>query len=234
MRAIILSGGPAHDYPATSRMLAEILGEAQTACEVTERFDALEDGSARGLDLLVLNCARWTCSQTPDWREQWAFHLSEEARRGIVGHLAAGRGILALHCATICFDDWPLWREILGAWWDWGHSGHAPYQEHPMRITEPRSPITEGLDDFDVMDELYTRPRTRDSLEPLMVAEWEGQDHPMLWTRRWGAGRICYLAPGHGVETFANLRYRALLQRCALWAAGPASGTVSADTPSPA
>jgi uncharacterized protein len=220
MRNLILSGGVAHDYAATSPLLAASLQKIGISSEIHERFDVVEDGRLHGFDLLTINCVRWTCDQTPAWRDEWHFELSEAARAGFLQFLATGKGLLALHCATICFDDWPEYRQILGGWWEWGHSGHAPYQVHPMHIADASHPITRGMSDFDLMDELYTGPRTVEEPRPLMTADWEGESHPMLWLREYKGAPVCYLAPGHGVETFASPTYETILQRCALWALG--------------
>ncbi len=213
---LILSGGVAHDYPATSSALAEVLSHVGIHSEVQEDFGVLESEALQDFDMLTLNCARWTCAQTPAWGE-WRFTLSARAREGLLRFLASGRGLLALHCATLCFDDWPEYRRILGAWWEWGHSGHAPLQEHTMRLRSTAHPLTRGLADFTIFDELYTHARILDSVEPLVEATWEGTAHPILWVREYGTARVCYNALGHGVEAFANPTNQTLLQRGARW-----------------
>jgi len=217
MRNLILSGGIAHDYAATSPILAKILSEVGIASEIREDFDLVESGHLSDFDLLTLNCVRWTCAQNPDFRDEWGFELSEKARMGFLDFCAQGKGLLAMHCATICFDDWPEYRNILGAWWKWDHSGHGLYQDHVMHVQDSTHPITKGIEDFTVMDELYTNPVIVDSVDPLMTADWEGKTHPMLWVREYGNARVCYCAPGHGVETFENSILQKIIQRSALW-----------------
>lgn len=219
-RNLILSGGVAHDYRATSPMLQAILQEAGIASEIHEDFGAVASGALRDFDLLTLNCVRWTCAQTPGWRDQWHFVLSAKAREELLAFFAQGKGLLALHAATICFDDWPEYRRILGAWWEWGHSGHAPLQEHPMRIRRPDHPLVQGIADFAIFDELYTHPRIYDTVDSLIEATWENITHPILWLRDYGKARVCYNALGHGVEAFAHPANRLLLQRGARWVLG--------------
>lgn len=224
IKNLILSGGVAHEYARTSPMLQDILTEVGIESEIHEDFAIVEDGRLSGFDMLTLNCVRWTCDQTPGWRDEWHFTLSERARRGFLDFLAQGKGMLALHCATICFDDWPEYRRILGAWWEWGYSGHAPFQEQPMRVHTDAHPITQGIADFVILDELYTNPRLTDTVIPLIEADWEGKSHPMLWAREYGKSRVCYNALGHGVEAFAHPTNRLLLQRNALWVLGRLAG----------
>jgi uncharacterized protein len=228
-RNMILSGGVAHDYSTTSPILRAILQDAGIESEIHEDFRAVEDGSLQAFDMLTLNCVRWTCNQTPDWRKEWHFELSSKARHEMLKSFAAGHGMLALHCATICFDDWPEFRRILGAWWDWGHSGHAPLQQHRMHVRSQAHPITQGLTDFDIEDELYTNPRVSDSLDPLIDATWENVTQPILWLRNYGKARVCYNAMGHGVEAFSHPANRLILQRAALWVRGKLESPATAQ-----
>ncbi len=219
-RNLILSGGVAHDYARTSPMLADLLSEVGIRSEICEDVGVVEDGVLQEFDMLTLNCVWWTCRQPqvrPEWREEWAFELSEAARRGFLAFFAQGKGLLALHAATICFDDWPEFRRILGAWWEWGESGHSPFQAHSMQVCAEIHLITEGIQDFVIEDELYTHARVTDSISPLIEGEWEGKRHPMLWVREYGQARICYNALGHGPEAFEHPVNRVLLQRGAGW-----------------
>ena len=220
-RNLILSGGAVHDYEQTSTVLADLLSSAQIESEVCVDFGVLDEGPLMEFDMVTLNCARWTCSQpevSPDWREDGLLELSEAARGNLVAFLSQGRGLLALHAATLCFDDWPEYSEILGARWEWGQSGHAPFGRHPMRVKTGAHPITRGIHDFIIDDELYSDPRLQDSVFPLIEADWDGRRHPILWTRGYEGGRVCYNALGHGPEAFSHPVNRTLLQRCAHWA----------------
>jgi type 1 glutamine amidotransferase len=220
MRALILSGGAAHEYRDTSSALASILGQAGFEASVTEDPDVLASLPAQGLDLLALNCARWTCDQNPEWYAEWHYSMRRENGDGLACFLASGGGLLAIHAATICFDDWPEYRRILGAWWEWGVSGHAPYQRHRMRVAEASHPIMEGLHDFEIEDELYTYPRVFDVIDPLLTADWQGDEHPMLWVRKYGDGRVCYCALGHDLKSFQNPSFGEILRHSAMWVCG--------------
>ena len=217
MRNLILSGGPAHDYARTSAMLTDILSEAGVTSEIHEDFDVVENGRIQEFDVLTLNCARTTFASQAQWREEWGFELSGRARREIRVFLRRGKGLLALHAAALCFDDWPEFREILGAWWEWGYTTHPAIQEHGMRVRTDAHPVVDGIEDFTIFDELYINLRLAAPIEPLMESDWEGSAHPMLWVREHGPARIFYCALGHGPEAFANPAYRSLIQHGAQW-----------------
>jgi len=224
LKALIISGGPAHEYQTTSLKLREILAGAGLESEITEDPGMLASPRMGDFRVVVLNCARWTCDQTPQWRDEWRYLVPQGARDGLVGHLESGGGLLALHAATICFDDWPEFREIIGAWWRWGVSSHSPYGNHLMRVRGGSHPIIQGLQDFTIMDELYTDQQLTGPVKPLVTAEWGGGEHPVLWTGDYRGGRVCYCALGHGVESFENTSFQGLIRRSSIWVADSGDG----------
>jgi len=222
LRNLILSGGVAHDYATTSAMLADIVAEAGFESEIREDFDVVEDGSILAFDIVTLNCVRWTCSQKevhPSWRAKWRFELSDAARRGFSDFLSRGKGLLAIHAAAICFDEWAEYPRILGGKWEWGISAHTPVQENRVEVLPTGHPIVEGLADFEIEDELYTDVAIAPSSRILIEADWEGRKHPLVWLNGYGKSRVCYNGFGHGAEAFRCPENRMLLQRSALWIA---------------
>lgn len=220
IKNLILTGGPAHDYARTAPMIADILKKVGIDSQVREDFDLVKNGSILEFDLVTLYCTRATYRQKPDWTEKWGFELPDSARQGFLSFLGAGKGLLALHAASGCFDDWPEYRQILGAWWEWGHSSHPPVQELAMRVRAGKHPIVDGVQDFKIVDEFFMNLRFAGAIDPLVESDWEGATHPIAWVRHVGKGRVYYNALGHGVEAVANPAYGKLIQRGALWVAG--------------
>ena len=225
MNALILSGGVGgHPYAETSQQLKTILDRVGIRSLVTEDFDVLRSQTMKDFDIIVLNCVYCTFKDKPDWRDEHGQAFSEANRAGLLNHLRANKGLLALHCATICFDDWPEFPKILGASWQWGRSGHAPYGVCRVKVCTDAHPIVAGVGDFTITDELYTFPKLTDSIDPFITAEWKAAEHPIAWVRSYGEARVCYCALGHGVETFENATFQLLLQRSALWVAKKLDG----------
>ena len=115
-RAVIVSGGVAHDFPATSAELVGVLAEAGLRATVEEDVEAVLTGLGYGADrpLVVVNLLRWTMQveRYAHLRDEWSISLSADAREALTGHVREGGGLLALHGASICFDDWPGWRDL--------------------------------------------------------------------------------------------------------------------------
>ena len=222
--AVVLSGGVAHDFPATSARVAELLAGAGFAPQVTEDVDAVLAGlspDGRG-PLVVLDMLRWTMTagRYADQRERWGLSLSAAARAGLDAHVRGGGGLLALHGASICFDDWPGWADLLGATWRWGASGHPPLGPVRVAVLTGTHPVVEGVGDFDVVDEVYSSLDVADDVRPLMTAAPEGVAQPLLWARTVGRGRVVYDALGHHPPSYDVADHVRIVQRAARWAAG--------------
>ncbi len=224
--AVLVSGGVAHDFPATSAELARVLGEAGFVPTVTEDVEGALTGLAApgsgARPLVVLNLLRWTMQveRYAHLRDQWSISLSPQARAGLAGHVAAGGGLLAMHGASICFDDWPQWRDLLGAAWRWDVSSHPPLDGPvDVRLVDAH-PIVAGLTDFRIVDEVYGFLDRADDVAGLLFSPHGGADHPLLWARRVGAGRVVYDALGHHVASYGVPEHREIVRRAARWAAG--------------
>lgn len=103
---------------------------------------------------------------------------------------------------------------------------YIPYTVH---ITEygKTHPITEGIDDFDLVTEQYwvLSDEYNDVLATTTqaVRPWDAWNRPVtspaIWTRQWGEGRIFVSAPGHRLEIVESRPVRTIIERGLLWAA---------------
>lgn len=223
--AMILSGGVAHDFPATSAALTGVLAEAgfgaRTRTDINAALTELADPDA-GVDLLVVNCMRWH-RPTAQWqaqRAQWWLALDQRARAGMLDHLRAGRGVLAMHTASICFDDWPRWAGLLGGRWVRGRSTHPPIGPARVAVRTDAHPVVAGVTDFEVYDEIYSYLDVDPRVRALATCDHGGATHPLVWAREDGGARVVYDALGHGPESYTSPTHRRLIAQAARWAAG--------------
>jgi type 1 glutamine amidotransferase len=222
---VILSGGHTHSFPTAAPALADLLAEhgIESVVEMDPEAAIRRVAETRPA-LLTVYALRWTMQQGKQYapyRERWAFSLSPEACAEVDAHLARGGGILALHTAIICFDDWAGWADILGGRWVWGRSSHPPYGRVEVRPDEPGHPLLAGLPAFSLDDEAYGDLDLDPALQPLMHVRAAGGDwHPALWTRLFGNGRVAVDTLGHDAGAFAHPTHRQIVARAALWASG--------------
>ncbi len=227
--AVILSGGVAHDFPALSARLADLLAGAGVTAVIRTDIEqaALAAGAA---DLLVVNMLRWRMldGRYAAQRGQWGLTLSGPARAAVTGWVHGGGAVLAMHASCICFDDWPEWKQLAGARWAWGTSGHPPAGPAQVQVAGGH-PIVAGLPaTFSTDDEIYGFLDLAAGVEPLLTAEHGGVSHPLLWARAAGAGRVAHTTLGHHLPSYDPPEVQRIVRRSALWALGEPDDAVAA------
>ncbi|MEC7765126.1 MAG: ThuA domain-containing protein [Pseudomonadota bacterium] len=230
-RALILTGGISHDFDAASRALVEVLKSAGIDADVTEDISGgVAQLRAGGFDLLVVLALRWSMSgeRFDDKRDLWGYSLTESERDVIAGFVAEGGGMLAMHTAVICFDDWPEWKTMIGGVWRWDQSYHPPYGKVFVEPTGAKHPVTEGIGPFELDDEVYSGLDLEPDVEPLLMLRADGENEPMpgLWVRDYGKGRVAFDGLGHDADAIRNPSHAGLIRRAAVWALGETEDNV--------
>jgi uncharacterized protein len=228
-RNLILTGGLRHPFDDASQALQDMLAESGIESEITQD---LEDGLARlsrdKYDMLTVYALRWRMLGDEKYaphRAQWAFSLSRQGRDRITDYVRRGGALFGLHTASICFDDWPEWKEVLGGAWIWGRSFHPPRGPVLARPAGAGHPITDGSTTFEVNDEVYSNLDLMPDVTPLMSATAntgapDAGAAPVLWARAYGAGRVVYDALGHDRASLEQPDHRRIILRSANWLLG--------------
>jgi uncharacterized protein len=228
VRAVVLSGGPTHDFPATTSSLTGAMAGLGVDAEVHTGVAGVDEAllALPGADLLVVNALRWTMTGpgVPDrYRERAPVDgasPSPAARAAFDAHLAGGGGVLALHTAALCFDDWPQWGAALGGRWIWGHSQHPPLGP-PIEVSVVGDhELVRGVGGFRVVDEVYGDLDLAPDVDPLLAAPQpdSGRVMPLLWAREHGGGRVVYDALGHHPPSYAVPEHARIVERALRWA----------------
>lgn len=203
---LALVGGPDHPVDATADALSTLLGPG------TEFIDDVDE-ALRRLDperhrLLVVNALAFEMSDEryDDVRARDAFHLDDAGREAIERWIGAGRPLLALHTAVICFGEWPRWAEIVGGRWVWGRSWHPP-------IGSVTVDVAGSEERFTVVDERYTDLAVGGDVELLATSD----DQPVAWRHVVGPARVACCTLGHDARSYAVAGHEHLLRSMLAW-----------------
>lgn len=88
-----------------------------------------------------------------------------------------------------------------------------------MKVKDTEHPITRGVGEFKVTDELYFTEYAP-SVHILLTAQWEEKVYLMAWTKSYGAGRVFYAASGHLLGVFETEGFQKLVIQAVDWASG--------------
>ena len=155
--------------------------------------------------------------------------ITEAQKAKFLSLVNKGVGLVVLHHALVSYQHWPDFERIIGGRYpeDDGKSGvvtdKVGYQhdvEVPVTIVSREHPITRGMVDFTIRDEIYWGYRVGKDVTPLITTTHPKSGKPLAWTRTEKKSRIVYLQLGHDHSAYENPNYRTLLGRSILWVSG--------------
>ena len=221
-RVVILAGGSphAHDFAASGAAVAEVVSQLGHDVEVVEDPDVAAS-MLHDVDALAVIGLWWRMlgNAYDPWRERHAYTTPASTRDRLTSFVSNGGGLLALHTATISFDDWQEWGDIVGGAWVWGVSSHPPIGDVQVRLVG-QHPVVDGLPaEFEILDEVYGDLAIRDNVEVLAVAKRDASDpdQPVVWAHRFGEGHVVFDGFGHDVSSIRHPHNRRLMEQAFTW-----------------
>ncbi|MCF7668960.1 MAG: ThuA domain-containing protein [Verrucomicrobia bacterium] len=147
--------------------------------------------------------------------------ISDEAKENLLNFVKNGKGIIISHLTSASFKEWPEFKELCGRYWVMGTSGHGPRGVFQAQIKDKDHPITEGLEDFRVFDELYAKLQGDADIHVLVEAEsdWSGNTEPLVFTRKYGKGRVLHETFGHDRKAIMDPSVKKIIINGCQWAA---------------
>ena len=147
--------------------------------------------------------------------------LSPTAKQNLENFVNNGKGFTVSHLASASFKEWDGFKKLCGRYWVMNTSGHGPRAIFKAKVADRQSPITQGLDDFDVDDELYAKLQGDAPIHVLVTADsdWSHKTEPLAFTLESGRGRVFHETFGHDAKALANPSVQKLIQRGCEWAA---------------
>ena len=146
--------------------------------------------------------------------------INANERERLQAFTARGGGLVVLHDG-ICGTDADWFKTIIG-----GAKQHGVmnWKQGKLELTFKtlQHPITKGIANFELDDELFHRLHLMPELTVLATAAHEGEAVPQLWcyerSTSAGGGRAFVSLQGHHYRTFSLTPYRGLILRGIAWA----------------
>ena len=210
-KALMVWGGwDGHEPKQCVDIFAPYLQQQGFDVRISDRLDVyLEADYMKALSLVV---PVWTMGT-----------ITGEQEAGLLKAIESGVGVGGWHGGMgDSFRNNTEYQFMVGGQWVAHPDGVIHYRVNIINHTDP---ITKGLADFDMHSEQYYL-HVDPSNEVLATTTFRG-DHcpwiggavmPVIWKRRWGAGRVFYTSLGHVASDFQVLEAKEIVQRGLLWA----------------
>lgn len=214
-RALIVWGGwDGHEPDKVAVRFKRVLENEGVEVTVSDTTEAYADGEF--LKTLHLIVPIWTGGS-----------LEGDRTHNVLNAVAAGTGVAGCH-GGMCdsFRGNTEWEFMTGGTWV-SHPGGGVHYKVEMRRNSS-SPIVEDIDDFDVFSEQYYL-HVDPAVEVLATTRFPNAtyfhsankafDMPVVWTKKWGHGRVFYNSLGHIDKVFdESPAAEELMRRGFLWA----------------
>lgn len=214
IKVLVVTGGHGFDKPAFFKMF-------QKNAEIT--FTAAEHAKSSATVYERDDLARYDVLVLYDMMK----HITDKQKPALLAQLERGAGLVVLHHALVSYPDWPEYERIIGGRYTepnpakpgtvteqvgWQHD-----VEVPVVIVDRDHPVTKGLNDFVIHDEIYWGYRVLPGVTPLITTTHPKSGKPLAWAQTYRKSRVVYLQLGHGTEAFENPNYQRLLAQSIRW-----------------
>lgn len=132
--------------------------------------------------------------------------------------LKGGKGLLFLHHSICAYQDWSEFKNIAGGKYyekkkddQFGASSYQHDIDFQVMVEHPSHPVTKGLGNFELHDEVYGNLEVLSGVYPLLSTAHPKSNKLIGWTLTRDNSKIVYLQPGHDANSYNNHNYRKLL-----------------------
>ena len=190
-----------HDYPQFLADWKKLLSQRGAKADGALRFPTAVELAKT--DVLILYAADGA-------------NVAPADRVNLEAFLQRGGGMVVLHDA-LCGTDADWFASLAGGA---KQHGATNWQRGLMGLYFDRShPITEGVSNFDLDDELFHHVQFATGAEVLAKTFRTAKEIiPQMWTFERGAGRVFTSCQGHYYKNFALPHFRGLILRAVAWA----------------
>ena len=202
---------------ATTKQLVDMYTKANRfKVFVTKSPDTLRYCDFKKYDAVLSNWNAW-----PEGKLKWP----KSTKKGLMKYIKRGGGFVLFHAASAAFYEWEDFHKLISATWENGVSTHGKITQHQIVIKDNSHPITKGISDFWITDELWVNVKTQPNINLLAESysdpknNGSGKMEPVfLWNKK-GLGRCFNSILGHNAEALQNSYLKTILLRGTEWAA---------------
>lgn len=213
MSKILVLSGENHRFDASASIIHDFLSDdADISAALTDDKGILASSELNDYDACVFGTGFTRTERREDGSVARVSDLAPAEEDGLFQFVSDGKGLVGIHGTAWWIGGQAM--DLIGGAANW----HPPGSTFTVHIEDNDHPTTEGIEDFDVEDEIYISAHDP-HIHVLASAEWFGKAHPMAWVKPYGSGRVFYTTLGHGPGTFERAGMQKFLTQGVKWAA---------------
>ena len=144
--------------------------------------------------------------------------ISEAEKETFYKLLKFGKGLVFLHHSQCSYQQWDEYKSIVGGkYHEEKNSVQTSTYQHDVRfsikIADPKHPVTKGIKDFEILDEVYGNTEVLPEVTPLLTASHPQSSTVIGWSYKKDRSRIVYIQPGHDKNAYFNPNYQQLVRQ---------------------
>jgi len=140
--------------------------------------------------------------------------------------LKKGKAMIFLHHSLVSYQNWEEFIKVVGGKYHThpvvikGDTLKANYEHDvimPVKVEDKLHPVTMGINDFDILDEVYGETEILPTVKPLLSTTLTKSMRYLAWINHYGNSDVLYIQLGHGPSAYANSNYRKLIRQAIEW-----------------
>lgn len=213
VNVLLITGGHDFDKKAFGQMMDKLPGITYDWVEHPAAHLMFESGKIKKYDVVLLY--------------DMPKDIPEKSQCDFIAMLKKGKGLVVLHHAFCSYDFWPEYIHIIGGryhhytWMKDGEEQPVSTYKHDVtffvKVEDASHPVTKGVSDFRITDELYGRTQILPTVHPLLSID-EPAGSPLVgWTNQYKKSRVVTLLLGHDKQAWGNFSFVKLLSQSIFW-----------------
>ncbi len=226
-KGLILTGDnyPGHKWEETTPLIHKALEmNGNIHMDISYNINDLFQYDLGDYDFLVFNYCNWE-DPDPIW---------DGSKESLINYVEGGGGLMFIHFANGAFhfslpdageSDWPYYRTLCRRVWNHhGNSTHDKYGSYIVKVVDQEHPITEGISDFKVSDELYYNQEGDEPIHILLsaVSKDTENEEPQAWIYELSqstgkTSRVFQTTLAHDTVSLNVPEFQKILSNAGLW-----------------
>lgn len=154
--------------------------------------------------------------------------ITPAQQEAYIGLLKKGASMIFLHHSLVSYQKWPEFIKIVGGQYHTdpvvvnGDTLRANYEHGvsiSVKVEDKKHPVTRGISDFDIVDEVYSDVEILPTVKPLLSTTHPKSMRYLAWVNHYANSEVICIQLGHGPTAYSNPNYRKLLQQAIEWSA---------------